>query len=185
MRLSILSIVFLFLFANASFAQSVWDSYAPKSSTTTDEYEQGYSKKESAYSTPERVKIEYSLGSWYIGNRKASEREVEALVRTNPEAAEELRTGKSIYNRALVLAAVGGAAIGWGGVAWKHGDSYGMPLTIGGIGVAVVAVVLSGISGSYTNSAVEIYNKSIGFDTSLQIKIVPTQQGGTALAFAF
>ena len=41
------------------------------------------------------------------------------------------------------------------------------------------------ISGSYTTSAVEIYNKSIGYDTSLQIKIAPTPQGGAALAFAF
>jgi hypothetical protein len=184
MRLLIFSIVFLFMLANASFAQSVWDSYSPKSSTLTEDEEQGYSKKESAY-TLEKAKIEYSLGSWYIGNRKASEREVETLVRTNPEAAEELSTGKRLYSRGLVLAAVGGAAIGWGGVAWNHGDSYGMPLTIGGIGVAAVAIVLSGISGSYTNSAVEIYNKSIGYDTSLQIKIVPTQQGGTALALAF
>lgn len=186
MRLTIRSVAFvLMLFANVSFAQSVWDSYSPNYSTPTKEKEQTYSQEESVYSVPVKEKIEYSLGHWYIGNRQASEKEVETLVQTDPEAGEILRSGKSLYTKALVLAAVGGAAIGWGGVAWEHGDSYGKPLTIGGIGVAVAAIVMGGISGSRTTTAVEIYNKNIGYDTSLQIKIVPTPQGGTALAFAF
>ena len=185
MRLSLYSIVLLLMLVNASFAQSVWDSYAPKTSTPAEEKEQTYSQEESVYSAPVKAKIEYSLGQWYIGNRIASEKEVEALVQTDPEAGEVLRSGKSLYTKAMVLAAVGGAAIGWGAVAWGHGDSYGMPVTIGGIGVTVAALVMGGISGNRTTTAVEIYNKKIGYDTSLQIKIVPTPQGGTALAFAF
>lgn len=184
MRLSLYSIVLLLMLVNVSFAQSVWDSYSPKVSTPAEEKERN-SQEESVYSEPVKAKIEYSLGHWYIGNRIASDKEVEALVQTDPEAGEVLRSGKSLYSRALVLAALGGAAVGWGGVAWKHGDSYGKPLTIGGIGVSVFAIVLGGISGNRKTTAVEIYNKNIGYDTSLQIKIVPTPQGGTALAFAF
>jgi hypothetical protein len=185
MRLFLYSIVLLLMLVNASFAQSVWDSYSPKVSTPAEEKEQKSSQEESVYSAPVKAKIEYSSGDWYIGNRIASEKEVEALVQTDPEAGEILRSGKSIYTRAMILAAVGGAAIGWGAVAWEHGDSYGMPVTIGGIGVTVAALVMGVISGNRTTTAVEIYNKNIGYDTSLQIKIVPTPQGGTALAFAF
>lgn len=110
---------------------------------------------------------------------------MEAIVSTNPEAAAELRVGKSLYSKALVLSAVGGAALGVGIAYWSKEGSWGKPLTIGGGAVALFAIVLGGISGTHTTAAVEIYNKSIGYDTSLQIKIAPTPQGGAALAFAF
>ena len=49
---------------------------------------------------------------------------------------------------------------------------FALALMIGGGAVALFAIVLGGISGNHMTSAVEIYNKSLGYDTSLQIKIL-------------
>jgi len=175
----------LLVLANMSFAQSVWDQYPSKSSTPVVKEEPARTAEEPVYSVPAKVKIERESGHWYAGSRQLSESELEWIVCTNPDAAAELRAGKSLYSKALILSVVGGAALGWGISSWIADESMGKPLTIGGGVVALVAIVLGGISGSYTTSAVEIYNKSIGYDTSLQIKIAPTLQGGAALAFAF
>ena len=163
MRLFLFTV--LLVLTNMSFAQSVWDQYPSKSSTPVVKEEPVRTVEEPIYSVPAKVKIEWDSGHWYAGSR-------------------QLR-GKSLYSKALILSVVGGAALGWGISSWIADESMGKPLTIGGGVVALVAIVLGGISGSYTTSAVEIYNKSIGYDTSLQIKIAPTPQGGAALAFAF
>lgn len=183
MRLFLFAV--LLVFANMSFAQSVWDQYPPKGSTPVVKEEPVRTVEEPVYSAPVKEKIEWSLGHWYAGYRKLSESEMEALVSTNPEAAAELRRGKTLYTRALVLSAIGGAALGLGISFWCGDKSGGKPLTIAGGAVTLFAVVLGGISGTHTTAAVEIYNKSIGYDTSLQIKIAPTPQGGAALAFVF
>ena len=183
MRLFLFAV--LLVFANMSFAQSVWDKYPPKGSTPVVKEEPVRTVEEPVNSAPVKEKIEWSLGHWYAGYRKLSESEMEAIVSTNPEAAAELRAGKSLYSKALVLSAVGGAALGVGIAYWSKEGSWGKPLTFGGGAVALFAIVLGGISGTHTTAAVEIYNKSIGYDTSLQIKIAPTLQGGAALAFAF
>lgn len=183
MRLFLFTV--LLVLANMSFAQSVWDQYPPKGSTPIVKNEPEVSQNESMYSRPRLEKIVYSYGSWYAGTRKISDSEMEALVSTNPDAAAELRAGKSLYSKALILSVVGGAALGLGIGFWVDDISGGKPLTIGGGAVALFAIVLGGISGNHMTSAVEIYNKSLGHDTSLQIKIAPTPQGGAALAFAF
>jgi len=183
MRLFLFAV--LLVFVNMSFAQSVWDRYPPKGSTPVVKEEPVRATENPVYSAPAKEKIEYSLGHWYAGTRQLSDSEMEALVSTNPDAAAELQRGKTLYARALVLSAIGGAAIGLGISLWSENVSCGKPLTFGGGAVALVAIVLGGISGTHTTAAVEIYNKSIGYDTSLQIKIAPTPQGGAALAFAF
>ena len=110
---------------------------------------------------------------------------VVAALNSNPEAADEYGTGRIFYYPGLILGGVGSFAVGYGVVAWIRGEDYGMPLTLGGVGVVGIALLLGYISGNYTDSAIEIYNKSLSAESAFKIELVPTVQGGVALAFAF
>ena len=121
---------------------------------------------------------------WYVGGVEVSPDAVVAMLQTNPESASEYSTGRMFYYPSVVLGGIGGFAVGYGAVSWIMGKDFGMPMTLGGLGVVGVAVLLGYISGNYTDSAIEIYNKSLSAETSFKVQLVPTVQGGIALAFA-
>ena len=178
-----------------AFAQSVWDQYPPKDATPIETAPREdnvanpsplESNDNSVYSQPVNKKVSHVEKKWYIGDSQATPEAALALLKTNPEAASELSTSKVFYYPALLLASAGGAAVGYGIVAWIDGRSnIGQPLTLGGLGAVGIAFLLAHFSIIYVASAIEIYNKSLGYETSLQVKVVPTPQGGVALAFAF
>ena len=186
MRLFILAFTMLLVLANVSFAQGVWDNYPSSNSTPVENPNPVNVQKEPLYYTPTKQKIELISKQWYIGGVKAAPEVAEELIKSNSDAASEWNTSKMFAYPALILAGLGGGAFGYGISSWIQGDSdVGRPFTLGGLGVTGVAFLLIFVSNSYVDSAIEIYNKSIGFDTSLQVKVVPTPQGGVALALAF
>ncbi|WP_290764688.1 hypothetical protein [Fibrobacter sp. UBA4297] len=177
MRLFVSTILVTLFFACASFAQS-WDSYSSNGAAVNSE--------SPAASRTSDGKIAVVEKKWYVGGNPATYETVETLLKTNPEAASELSTSKIFYYPGLVFAAIGGGAVGYGVVAWLTGDSdIGMPLTLGGVGVCGIAFLLGYVAGNYVDSAVEIYNKSLDSQWSLQVKMGVTPQGGIGLAFAF
>lgn len=166
------------MLVGASFAQS-WDSYSSNGSTS--EYSEASSAPKS-----NAGKISQVEKKWFIGENMVTQEAVEAALKTNSEAASDLSTSKVFYYPALVIATAGGAAVGYGVVAWIKGDSdLGMPLTLGGVGACGLAFLLGYVSGNYFDSAVEIYNKNLDSQTSLQVKFGVIPQGGIGLAFAF
>lgn len=123
---------------------------------------------------------------WYIGDLKVTPDVIAAAIESNPEAASEYSMAKVFYYPGTILAGVGGAALGWGIVAWLDGDKrIGKPLTFGGLGTAAIAILLGHISGIYSKSAIEIYNKSVDAKNSFSVQVLPTEQGGLGLALAF
>ena len=171
-------LVSLLMLVGASFAQS-WDSYSSNGSTSE------YSEASSALKS-NAGKISQVEKKWFIGENMVTQEAVEAALKTNSEAASDLSTSKVFYYPALVIATAGGAAVGYGVVAWIKGDSdLGMPLTLGGVGACGLAFLLGYVSGNYFDSAVEIYNKNLDSQTSLQVKFGVIPQGGIGLAFAF
>ena len=123
---------------------------------------------------------------WYIGDINVSADVVAAALESNPDAAENYSTAKAFYYPSIILAGIGGGALGWGIVAWVDGDGrIGKPLTFGGLGAAAIALILGHISGNYSKAAVEIYNKSIDSKNSFSVRLMATEQGNLALAFAF
>ena len=54
-----------------------------------------------------------------------------------------------------------------------------------GVVLAGAGVLLYYIAGKYVDSSIRIYNLEVGYDMALQLQVVPTQQGGLALALAF
>ena len=123
---------------------------------------------------------------WYIGDLKVTADVVAAALESNPDAASDYSKAKAFYYPGTILAGLGGAALGWGIVAWAEGDKrIGMPFTFGGLGAGAISILLGYISGNYSKSAVEIYNKSIDSKNSFSIRLTTTEQGGLGLALAF
>jgi hypothetical protein len=167
-------ILSLFMFVGMSFAQ---EDVPDEGAATTSE--------SVSVAKAEKGKIAHIEKKWYIGGTEVSPDAVVATLNSNPEAADEYGTGRMFYYPGLVLGGIGGFAVGYGVVAWIRGEDYGMPLTLGGVGVVGIALLLGYISGNYTDSAIEIYNKSLSAESAFKIELVPTVQGGVALAFAF
>lgn len=182
MRQSIyIAIVSLMLLVSSAFAQNDFGNYSADGSYVSS----GNAFEQKPTASP-RGKISQVEKKWYVGDTQVEPSAVEVLLNSNPEAASEYSTGKMFYYPGLVFAALGGGAIGYGVVAWINGDSdIGMPLTLGGVGVCGLAFLLNYIAGTYSESAIEIYNKSIDNENSVSLKIAPTPQGGLALALAF
>ena len=138
-----------------------------------------------ALAKAQKGKITHEGKKWYIGGTQVPPEAVVAALNSAPDAANEYDTGRMFYYPALILGGIGGAAVGFGVVSWIKGEDYGMPVTLGGVGVVGIALLLGYISGNYTDSAIEIYNKSLSAESALKVELVPTIQGGIALALAF
>ena len=84
----------------------------------------------------------------------------------------------------------GGFLLGYSifqGSSYGAGSSYLMGVAAGGA-IIVGALILEYVGNSKKDSAVDIYNSEIGKiagNESVNLSIVPTEQGGIALAFNF
>lgn len=188
MRLSVcLFFLLLMMLVDVSFAQSVWDNYRTTESVQSEKVEPVALHEEND-GKAENQKITYiqNQKQWYVGNSRATPEVIEALLKTNPEAAEEVSSAKLYFKWGVVCSLFGGAALGAGLGLWDKGNKdIGRPFTFGGSGVVALALILASKSWSHTHAAVEIYNKSHGYTPSMYLSVVPTSQGGVALALAF
>ena len=107
-----------------------------------------------------------------------------------PEAISKWNTGNTMRYISWGAAFGGGFLLGYGiveGSGYQAPDSYKIKLIAGGA-IVVVAMIIEHIGNSKKDSAVDIYNREIGRITgndSVNLSIVPTEQGGIALAFNF
>ena len=176
--ISIFFLSLMMLWGSAIAQNSSFDSYASDDNVSA-------ASESAQLSKSQKGKIAHVEKKWFIGETEVPPEAVVAALNSNPEAADEYGTGRIFYYPGLILGGVGGFAVGYGVVAWIRGEDYGMPLTLGGVGVVGIALLLGYISGNYTDSAIEIYNKSLSAESAFKIELVPTVQGGVALAFAF
>ena len=133
-------------------------------------------------------KIVVSDKSFFIGNRLLNGDELEAVLKTNDEAASAYSTAMCFYYPGMVLAYAGGAALGYGVVTWiwDSNSDLGMYMTLGSIGVIGLSLLLTRTANGYLLDAVDLFNKGVPvMETSVRLKIVPTEQGGIAVALAF
>jgi hypothetical protein len=107
-----------------------------------------------------------------------------------PEAISKWNTGNTMRYISWGAAFGGGFLLGYvivEGSGYQAPDSYKIKLIAGGA-IIVVAMIIEHIGNSKKDSAVDIYNREIGRITgndSVNLSIVPTEQGGIALAFNF
>ena len=109
-----------------------------------------------------------------------------------PEAISKWNTGNVLRYTSWGIAGVGGFIIGYNIVQSQNPsaedpNAYKRYLGLGGA-IIVAAFVMEYIGNSKKDGAVELYNQKIGTITSndsFSMGIVPTEQGGIALAFNF
>lgn len=164
-------------------ASSSEESVASDEESASDEASEGEVAK--APSGDFKGKISRKGKDWFLGENKVGEDVIIEELNANSRSASEFRTSRVFYYPGLVLGGVGGFAMGYGVVSWAMGEDIGMPLTLAGVGIAGVGVLLYYIAGKYFDSSIRIYNLEVGYDMALQLQVVPTQQGGLALALAF
>ena len=164
-------------------ASSSEESVASDEGSASDEASEGEVAK--APSGDFKGKISRKGKDWFLGENKVGEDVIIEELNANSRSASEFRTSRVFYYPGMVLGGVGGFAMGYGVVSWAMGEDIGMPLTLAGVGIAGVGVLLYYIAGKYFDSSIRIYNLEVGYDMALQLQVVPTQQGGLALALAF
>ena len=107
-----------------------------------------------------------------------------------PEAINKWNTGNTMRYISWGAAFGGGFLLGYGiaeGSGYQAPESYKMKVLGGGI-IIVAALIVEHIGNSKKDDAVDIYNKEIGKiagNESVNLSLVPTEQGGIALAFNF
>jgi hypothetical protein len=107
-----------------------------------------------------------------------------------PEAISKWNTGNTMRYISWGAAFGGGFLLGYGiaeGSGYQAPESYKMKVLGGGI-IIVAALIVEHIGNSKKDDAVDIYNKEIGKiagNESVNLSLVPTEQGGIALAFNF
>ena len=107
-----------------------------------------------------------------------------------PEAISKWNTGNTMRYVSWGAAFGGGFLLGYGiaeGSGYRAPESYKIKVLAGGV-IIVAALIVEHIGNSKKDDAVDIYNQKIGTITSnnsFSMGIVPTEQGGIALAFNF
>lgn len=107
-----------------------------------------------------------------------------------PEAISKWNTGNTMRYISWGAAFGGGFLLGYGiaeGSGYQAPESYKMKVLGGGV-IIVAALIVEHIGNSKKDDAVDIYNKEIGKiagNESVNLSLVPTEQGGIALAFNF
>lgn len=107
-----------------------------------------------------------------------------------PEAISKWNTGNTMRYISWGAAFGGGFLLGYGiaeGSGYQAPESYKMKVLGGGI-IIVAALIVEHIGNSKKDDAVDIYNKEMGKiagNDSVNLSLVPTEQGGIALAFNF
>ena len=127
-----------------------------------------------------------------IDGQEASESEVEDYLIYVQDAYDKWKFGKTMGYVSLGMAAGGGFIIGYSalsGADYGAGDGYKIGITIGA-GIFVAAIILNRVAASKLNGAIELYNSESGtiknpYETSFNIQLAPTPQGGIGLAFNF
>ena len=108
-----------------------------------------------------------------------------------PEAISKWKTGNILRYTSWGVAAGGGFLVGYsiavGSAPGSSDQGYKRTLALGGV-IIVAAFVIEYIGNSKKDGAVELYNNEIGKiagNESVNLSLVPTEQGGIALAFNF
>lgn len=133
-------------------------------------------------------KLSFHEKHWFMGEKPIEFEVARNAMKSNEESASAYSTAMGFYYPGMVLAYAGGGVFGYGVVTWIWGSNtdLGMYLTIGGGCAIGISLLLTKIADSYMHDAIDLYNKGIGIaETSLRLKLVPTEQGGIAVALAF
>ena len=145
-----------------------------------------------------------------VDGRESNVDEVENLLPYVPEANDQWKTGNILRYVSWGVAFVGGFCVGYGIMDAQSDMEYGTfgngrgPIIIGGALAIVAGLIIEKVGNSKKDGAIELYNSQSGKnqapaaapdvpesstpeseETSFNIQVGPTPQGGIGLAFNF
>ena len=132
----------------------------------------------------------FFVNDYLIDGQEVSSTEFERELVNDYYAIRKWETGNTMKYISLGMAFGGGILMGYGayqGSLYNAPQGYHVLLMAGGA-LLVASLVLDIIGNSKKRTAVKLYNKNSGAtasNNSLSMDIVPTEQGGIALAFKF
>lgn len=132
----------------------------------------------------------FFTNDYLIDGQEVSCSDFEYELARDYEAVSKWDTGNTMKYVSWGMAFGGGFLVGYGiaqGSQYGADQSYTFKLMAGGV-LIVAAFIIERIGNSKKDDAVELYNKNIGKITgneSVNLSLVPTEQGGIALAFNF
>jgi hypothetical protein len=132
----------------------------------------------------------FFTNDYLIDGQEVSCSDFEYELARDYEAVSKWDTGNTMKYVSWGMAFGGGFLVGYGiaqGSQYGADQSYTFKLMAGGV-LIVAAFIIERIGNSKKDDAVELYNKNIGKiagNESVNLSLVPTEQGGTALAFNF
>ena len=152
----------------------------------------------------------FFFDTYTVDGRESNVDEVENLLLYVPEANDQWNTGNILRYVSWGIAFAGGFCVGYGIADAQSDMEYGTfgngrgPIIIGGAIAIVVGVIMEKVGDSKKDGAIELYNSQNGKsaaqpapasessdneiteeETSFNIQIAPTPQGGIGLAFNF
>ncbi|MBR4915812.1 MAG: hypothetical protein IKZ45_01855 [Fibrobacter sp.] len=145
-----------------------------------------------------------------VDGRESNVDEVENLLPYVPDANDQWKTGNILRYVSWGVAFVGGFCVGYGIMDAQSDMEYGTfgngrgPIIIGGALAIVAGLIMEKVGNSKKDGAIELYNSQSGKnqapaaapdvpessapeseETSFNIQVGPTPQGGIGLAFNF
>ena len=151
--------------------------------------------------------------NYTVDGRESNVDEVENLLLYVPEANDQWKTGNILRYVSWGVAFVGGFCVGYGIMDAQADSEYGTfgngrgPIIIGGALAIVAGLIIEKVGNSKKDGAIELYNSQSGKsqaptpepsasesddtadmteeETSFNIQLGPTPQGGIGLAFNF
>ena len=126
-------------------------------------------------------------GKLYQGSTVLNPKDVLSIMESDPEAHAAFKKAKANYDAAGVLAAIGGALIGYPiGTAIGGGDPQ-WGLAAGGVAIILIALPLNSAFKKNANIAIDLYNKDKAITTRhLQPKLhFGIQARGVGMALKF
>lgn len=145
-----------------------------------------------------------------VDGRESNVDEVENLLLYVPDANDQWKTGNILRYVSWGVAFVGGFCVGYGIMDAQSDMEYGTfgngrgPIIIGGALAIVAGLIMEKVGNSKKDGAIELYNSQSGKnqapaaapdvpessapeseETSFNIQVGPTPQGGIGLAFNF
>ena len=152
---------------------------------------------------------EFFGDDYTVDGRESNVDEVENLLPYVPEANDQWKTGNILRYVSWGVAFVGGFCVGYGIMDAQSDMEYGTfgngrgPIIIGGALAIVAGLIMEKVGNSKKDGAIELYNSQSGKnqapvteskdstdeiteeETSFNIQVGPTPQGGIGLAFNF
>ena len=128
-----------------------------------------------SYADADKGKITIEKGMYYYDGKMLKRPEMLDLLKSVPEAESEVSAGNNLFAPAMVLAAGGGALVGWQLGTSIGGGEANWGVAIAGVALAGTGIYLGKLADNHYRKAVDLFNArgSAMMERSWDVAIAP------------